>query len=198
MVLCNLGIGISRKLCTYGFLDKTRLESGAKFAGTIKNGCYFCRLNNRTRQSCGPLQEYKRLDIAAKNTDDSTLSTKANIAKEVQQDTMDLDTNDISNINITNYVDSTLNTISTNYDSVLSCKPTKSYFTSHKSNLKYVDNSNNQITTQSSKTNDNITQTSNIFTTKKVEIFLIKEKYQNQAYHPNITILTKSTYTIIL
>ena len=73
--------------------------------------------------------------LAAKeNTDDRTSSTRDNLAKEDQQDTIDLDTNHISNINVTNYVNSTLNTIGTNSNSVLSYKPTKLYFTSHKSN----------------------------------------------------------------
>ena len=126
---------VKKIICIYDFLDNTELKSGAKFAGTIKNECYFCRLNNHTHQSCEPLQEYKRLALAAKeNTDDRTSSTRDNLAKEDQQDTIDLDTNHISNINVTNYVNSTLNTIGTNSNSVLSCKPTKLYFTSHKSN----------------------------------------------------------------
>ena len=70
---------IKKTIGTYGFLDNTDLEPSAKFAGMIKNGFYFCRLNNHTHQQCGPLNEFKRLTLVAKeSTDTSTVSARAN------------------------------------------------------------------------------------------------------------------------
>ena len=71
---------VKKTIGTYGFLDNTDLESGSKFAGTISNGCYFCRMNNHTYLQCGPLNEFKRLALVAKeSTDTSTVSARANL-----------------------------------------------------------------------------------------------------------------------
>ena len=162
------------------FLDNAELESGAKFAGTIKNGYYFCRLNNHTHEVCGPLQEFKRLALAAhQNTDDSNSSSRANLAKEDQSELTDSDINNISNNDDTNYVDSSFIKTSIKPNIVLSCKSIHSYFTSHKSNAQYVDDKHNNKTTSSSNTKGNVTQMSNIFSNKQIETFLNKKLVVN-------------------
>lgn len=162
------------------FLDNAELESGAKFAGTIKNGYYFCRLNNYTHEVCGPLQEFKRLALAAhQNTDDSNSSARANLAKEDQSELTDSYINNISNNDDTNYVDSSFNKTSIKSNIVLSCKSIHSYFTSHKSNAQYVDDEHDNKRTSSSNTKGNITQMSNICSNKQVEILLNKKLVVN-------------------
>ena len=125
---------------TYGFLDNTDLESSSKFAGTIKNGCYFCRMNNHTHQQCGPLNEYKRLALVTKeSTDASTVSARANQTKEEHSVTYDVDKDNISSNNVTNYVVSSLDKNSIISNIVLSNQPAKSYSTSPKNKIEYVE-----------------------------------------------------------
>ena len=115
---------------TYGFLDNTDLESISKFAGTIKNGCYFCRINNHTYLQCGPLNEYKRLALVAKeSTDTSTVSAKANQTKEEHSVTFDMDKDNISSDNVKTYVVSSLDNSSITSNIVSSDKTTNSYCT---------------------------------------------------------------------
>ena len=130
----------------YGFLDNTDLQSGAKFAGTIKNGFYFCRLNNHTHEQCGPSNEFKRLALVAKkSTDTNTVSARANHIKDDQITTNTADTDNIINNNVTNYIVSNLDSSSIKSNIVLSSQPSNSYSTSLKSKIEYVDDCNSNI-----------------------------------------------------
>ena len=131
---------VKKTVGTYGFIDNTDLKSSANFAGTIKNGCYFCRLNNHTYQQCGLLNEFKRLALVAKeSTDASTVSAKANQTKEEHSVTYDVDKDNISSNNVINYVVSSLDKNSIISNIVLSNQPAKSYSTSPKDKIEYVE-----------------------------------------------------------
>ena len=178
---------IKKTIGTYGFLDNTDLESSSKFAGTINNGCYFCRMNNHTHLQCGPLNEYKRLDIVAKeSTDTSTVSARTNHTKDEQGVTYDMGKDNISSDNVKPYVVSSLdkNIISSNILS--SFKTTNSYCTLPDNNITNVNDGKY-----------------NLFTTSQVSNFLkpehaINKKNTNtqhlqQQYKPNKEILTQNT-----
>ena len=148
---------VKKIIGTYGFLDNTDLESGPKFVGTMKNGCYFCRMINHSHDACRLLMEYILLALAAKeNTIDSIPTARTNLTK-LNDPTEELPyTDNINNKNVNNYVDNHIYLCNTKSNIVLLCKPTNSSLTSLRSNIKYIDDINLNI-------KDDITK-SNIFT----------------------------------
>ena len=122
------------------------MKSSAKFAGTIKNGCYVCRLNNHIHQQCVPLNEFKRLALVAKeSTDTSTVSARANHTKDDQSVNDNVDKDNVINNNVTNYLVSFLDSNSLKSNLVLSSQPANSYITSLKSKIEYVEDCNSNI-----------------------------------------------------
>ena len=107
-------------------------------------------MNNLTHQQCVPLNEYKRLALVEKESiDASTVSARANQTKEEHSVTYDVDKDNISSNNVTNYVVSYLdkNTVISNI--VLSNQPAKSYCTSPENKIKYVEDRKSNIFTSS-------------------------------------------------
>ena len=97
-------------------------------------------MNNHTHQQCGPLNEYKRLALVTKeSTDASTVSARANQTKEEHSVTYDVDKDNISSNNVINYVVSSLDKNSIISNIVLSNQPAKSYSTSPKDKIEYVE-----------------------------------------------------------
>ena len=129
------------------FIDNSDLESGPKCVGTMKNGCYFCRMSNHTHDACGPLKEYKRLALVAKeNTDDSISTARSNVTKlddQIEEEL--LSTDNINNNNVNNYVDNQIDLCNTKSNIVLSRKSTNSSLISLRSNIEYVDDINLNI-----------------------------------------------------
>ena len=88
-------------------------------------------MNNHTHQQCGPLNEYKRLALVSKDsTGASTVSARANQTKKEHSVTYDVDKDNISSNNVTNYVVRSLDTNSIISKIFLSNQPAKSYCTS--------------------------------------------------------------------
>ena len=141
---------VKKTIGTYGFLDNTDLESSLKFAETIKNGCYFCSLNNPTHQQCGPLNEYKRLALVAKeSTYASTVSTRANQTKDEHSVTYDVDKDNISSNNVTTYVVRSLDKNNIISNIFFSNKPANYYCTSPINKIEYVEDRKSNIFTSS-------------------------------------------------
>ena len=119
---------IKKIIGTYGFLDNPDLEPGPNFVGSLGKGCYFCRLDNHTHKSCGPLQEYKWLALAAKsNSIESTSTARDNVVTEGNTNLEDNATNN----NVNNYVGTIRNTISIKPNIVSSSKVINTSFSSH-------------------------------------------------------------------
>ena len=83
--------------------------------------------------------------VAKESTDDSTVSARANQTKEDQSVTYDVDKDNIINNNVTNYVVNSLDTNSIKSNIVLSTQPAKSFITSPKSKIEYVEDCKSNI-----------------------------------------------------
>jgi len=96
-------------------------------------------MNNHTHLQCGPLNEYKRLALLAKeSTDTSTVSARGNQTKEEHGVTYNMDKDNISSDNVKTYVVSSLDNNSITSNIVSSNKTTNSYCTLPDNKIKNV------------------------------------------------------------